>query len=159
MKYLIFVAAFILSGCNATPNPNPNSQAKPTDIVQLIEKTKRRYPEPVRGTFQIPIKASGFINGVVYLNSDVDYRDPKNITVVLLPSTVESFAKAYHSPADAFFIDKTIQVTGKVVRVRKYLYINNKRTRKYYYQTHIHVSSLEQVKLLSSAKLSKVKPS
>jgi len=147
MKYLILFSILILSGCSSTPNIA--SKSKPTDIIQLIEKAKRRFPEGVRGTFQIPIKASGSKRGVVYLNSDLDYRDPKNITVALHPSTIESFSKSYGSSPESYFIDKTIEVTGKVERIKIYFYTNGKRTKKYYFQTHIRVNSLNQIKVMS----------
>jgi len=126
-----------------------SSNSKPTDIIQLIEKAKRRFPEGVIGTFQIPIKASGSVRGITYLNSDVDYRDPKNITVEIAPSVRELFRKTYGSLPVSYFIDKTIKVRGKVERIKISVYEDGKRSRKYYYQTHIKVTSLDQIKVLS----------
>lgn len=147
MKYLLILSFLILSACSSTPEISSKSEL--TDIIKLIEKAKRRYPEGVRGTFQISIKASGNHGGVIFLNSDVDYRDPKNITVVLEPSTIESFSKIYNASPDSYFINKTIEVKGKVERIKIYRYTKARRTGEYYFQTHIKVTSIDQISVLS----------
>ena len=155
MKFLIIFSMSMsmsmlmlsLSACNSTPEIALKSQS--TDIIQLIEKAKRRFPEGVRGTFQIPIKASGQKRGVIFLNSDVDYRDPNNITVVLAPAIIESLSNTYDSSLDSYFIDKTIEVTGKVERIKIYFYENGKRAKKYYFQTHINITSADKIRVLS----------
>jgi len=147
MKYLILLSILFLSACSSTSEVASKSEA--TDIIQLIEKAKRRFPEPVRGTFQIPIKATGIKNGVVYLNSNLDYREPTNITLALAPSTIEKFTNYYNSSPDLYFKNKTLEVTGKVDRIKIYMYKNGKRTKKYYFQTHIRVISIEQIRVLS----------
>jgi hypothetical protein len=146
MKYLLFLSTLVLCACNSTPEVA--SKPKTTDIIQLIEQAKRRFPEGIRGTFQIPIKASASHNGVTYLNSNLDYREPSNITLVLAPATIELFAKTYHSSPDLYFKNKTLSVTGKVERIKIYQYKNNKRTKKYYSQTHIRITSIDQISVL-----------
>ena len=69
MKILILLSILVLSACSSTSEIS--SSAKPTDIIQLIEKAKKRFPEGVRGTFQILIQASGSERGITYLNSDL----------------------------------------------------------------------------------------
>jgi hypothetical protein len=147
MKVLILLSILFLSACSSTPDKVSNS--KLTDIIQLIEKAKRRFPEGVIGTFQIIIKATGSARGAIFLNSDLDYRDPKSIAVVLIPSIIESFTKKYGSSPDTYFINKTIEVKGKVERVRIYMYKNERRSKKYYYQTQIKVTNITQLKVLS----------
>jgi hypothetical protein len=147
MKILILLSILVLSACSSTSEIS--SSAKPTDIIQLIEKAKKRFPEGVRGTFQILIQASGSERGITYLNSDLDYRDPKNITIVIAPSIIELFTKTYGSQPASYFINKTIKVKGKVERIKISMFENGKRSKKYYYQTHIKVTSIDQIKVLS----------
>jgi hypothetical protein len=144
MKSLIILSIFILSACSSTSEITATS----TDIIQLIEKVEKRFPEGVRGTFQIPIKASGSENGVIYLNSNLDYREPSNISVVLSPMVIKSLSTTYDSSPDLYFIAKTIEVTGKAERVKIYYFKNGKRTKKYYFQTHIRVNSIDKLKIL-----------
>lgn len=147
MKYLLILSILILSACNSTVELA--SKSATTDIIQLIEQAKRRFPEGVIGTFQIPIKATGSQNGIIYLNSDLDYRDPKNITLALAPSTIEVFSKTYNSSPELYFKNKILEVTGKVERIKIYVFKNGKRTKKYYFQTHIRVTSIAQIRVLS----------
>lgn len=147
MKYLVILSMLVLSACNSTPETASTSKA--TDVVQLIEKVKRRYPEPVRGTFLIAIKATGSQNGVVYLNSNLDYREPTNITLALDPSTIDTFTNTYHSSPDLYFKNKVLEVTGQAERIKIYKYENGKRTKKYYFQTHIRVDSVTQIRVMS----------
>jgi hypothetical protein len=146
MKYFIFILVLFLQGCSST-TPSSSSFA-PTDIIKLIDVAKRRYPEPVRGTFQIPIKASGTQHGFVYLNTNVDYREPTNLTLALAPSTLKAFTDIYNTQPHEYFINKLLAVTGQVKRVKIYRYKNGKRTKKFYFQTHIKVSSVDQIKVL-----------
>ena len=146
MKYLMVLSILILSACSSTQEVAIKSNL--TDIIQLIEKAKRKHPEEVRGTFQIPIKATGIQGGVIYLNSDLDYRDPKSIAVALQASTIESFTKAYGSSPDLYLLNKTIEVLGEAKRVKIYIFQNGKKTKRYYYQTHINVTNIDKVKVL-----------
>jgi hypothetical protein len=147
VKYLLTLAFLTLSACSSTATNV--SVAEATDIIQLIEQAKRRFPEVVRGSFKIPIKATGSQQGVVYLNSNLDYRESTNLTIALNPSTVIALTKMYHSSPDVYLKNKMLEVTGKVERVRIYKYENGKRTKKYYYQTHIRVTSIDQIQVLS----------
>ncbi len=147
IKYIILLLILVLSACNSTPEVT--TKPTTTDIVQLIEKADRRFPEGVRGTFQIPIKASGTIRGTVFLNSDEDYRHPENITLALSPAIIDALSTTYGSSPDKFFINKTVEVKGNVKRIKTYFYKNGKRTKKYYFQTHIKVTEVDQIRVLS----------
>lgn len=147
MKYLIVLSILILCACSSTQEVASKPQV--TDIIQLIEQAKRRFPEGIRGTFQIPIKATGSQHDVVYLNSNLDYREPTNITLALAPFVIEAFTSTYKSSPELYFINKTLEVTGKVERIKIYMYENGKRTKRYYFQTHIRVTSIDQIKVLS----------
>ena len=147
MKYLIILSILILSACSSTAEVTSKSEV--TDIIQLIEQAKRRFPESVRGTFKIPIKATGIQNGIVYLNSNLDYREPTNITLALAPSTIKEFAKTYNSSPSSYLKNKTLEVTGKVERIKIYMYESGKRTKQYYFQTHIKVTAIDQIRVLS----------
>lgn len=147
MKYLVILSVLILSACSSTAEVTSKSEV--TDIIQLIEQAKRRFPEGVIGTFQIAIKATGSQNGIVYLNSNLDYREPTNITLALAPSTIKEFSDTYNASPGSYFKNKTIEVTGKVERIKIYLYKNGKVTKKYYFQTHIRVTAIDQIRVLS----------
>ena len=148
MKYILLLIVFMLTACNSTSEVS--HQVNKTNIIQLIEKAKKRFPDGVTGTFQLPIKASGNVGGTVYLNSDLNYKNQRNISVVLPINTIKAFTKHYGEPPETYFIGKTIAVTGTVKRVKIYLYKNGKRSKKYFFQTHIKINKLNKINVLPS---------
>ncbi|MFT4994058.1 MAG: hypothetical protein ACI965_001080 [Paraglaciecola sp.] len=59
--------------------------------MQAIEKAAEAAPKAIEGFFEVHIKAIGKPHEVVYLNSEIDYRDPRNISIAIHPKVVESF--------------------------------------------------------------------
>ena len=119
--------------------------------MRLIALTEEKAPEGVKGAFKFLIKASGIKGGIVYLNTEVDYRDRRNITVALHPDVINSFTKKYGSAPESYFINKTIEVDGEAKRMKIYFISNGKLTEKYYFQTHLRVTSLKQIKVLGTS--------
>lgn len=147
LKYLILVSILFVSACSSTPKVTSNSNI--SSIMNIIALSEEKAPNGVKGTFQLPIKASGIQRNTVYLNTETDYRDRRNITVALHPKLTGAFTKKYGSSPDIYFINKTIEVTGEAKRLKIYLFTNGKVTKKYYFQTHIRVTSLNQIKVLT----------
>jgi len=52
---------------------------------------------------------------VHYLDSEADYKDPKNFAVVIADEAVDKFAQAGIENPAAYYKDKKIRVTGKIV--------------------------------------------
>jgi hypothetical protein len=147
MKYFLLLLILVLSACTATPEVTSKSSS--TDVMRLIEKTAVNAPKGVKGTFQFSIQASGIERKVAYLNTELDYRDRRNITVALHPKTIVAFTKKYGSSPEAYFINKNIEVTGEAKQIKIWFGFNGKRSQKYYFQTHIRVKSISQIKVLN----------
>ncbi|KPV96467.1 hypothetical protein AN214_01562 [Pseudoalteromonas sp. P1-9] len=144
MKYLILSLSLFLTACNSTTHVDV------ADTMDLIAQAEDNAPDGVEGTFKFLVKATGSSRrGEVYLNTEHDYRDRRAVTIVLSPSVVPEFTKNYGKAPNAFFTGKVIEVTGEAKREIIDFVSNGKRTGKYYFQTHIRVSSLEQIKVLS----------
>lgn len=86
----------------------------------------------------------------MYLNTETDYRDRRSITISIQPNVVAELQSKYGQPADTFFIDKIIEVTGEAKRVTIDFMSRGRATNKYYYQTHIAVSSIKQLRVIES---------
>ena len=147
MKYFLLLAILVLSACTTTPEIASKSAS--TDVMRLIEQAAENAQKGVKGTFQFSIKASGIERKVVYLNTELDYRDRRSITVALHPKTIAALTKKYGSSPESFFINKNIEVIGEAKQIKVWFVSNGKRTKKYYYQTHIRVQSIDQIKVLS----------
>jgi hypothetical protein len=149
MKCFLLLSILVLSACTTTPEVASHSHSASTDVMQLIEQTAVNAPKGVKGTFQFLIKASGVERKVVYLNTELDYRDRRCITVALHPKIIAAFTQKYGSSPKAYFINKNIEVTGEVKQMKIWFISNGKKTKKYYFQTHIRVKSINQIKVLN----------
>jgi hypothetical protein len=117
--------------------------------MALIAQTEEQAPEGVKGTYQFFIKASGMRRGDVFLNTENDYRDRRNITLVLPKKLNSAFIKKYGSAPNRYFINKTVEVTGEVNRVIIDFISNGKPSGAYYFQTQLNIASLQQIKVVN----------
>ncbi len=148
MKPFIFAWFFVfLSACSSSGQLQVAPAA--SDVMAIIEASEAASPKGFYGRFNFYIKASGKdYDDRVYLNTQDNYRDRRNITIDLTPGVVYELTKLYGAnPAD-YFIGKRIQVVGKAKRETIWFYANRRRSSSYYYQTHILVKSIKQITLL-----------
>lgn len=144
MKYLLPALFLFLGGCASTL---PTTQYTNTSAV--IAAAAEAAPDGVAGEFVLPIKASGVRRGTVFLNTQLDYRDQRSITVAISPEVAAKLAEQHgQSPAE-FFINKDIRVKGTARRVTIDLFCQGRLMNTYYYQTHIDVTSAAQIQLLN----------
>jgi len=144
MKNFLIAGCVFLAGCAATneePTPKPGLTAR--DAIELSEANA---PKSVPGIFSLTIKATGRRDGYIYLNTQDDYRDRRNVTVVLLPHFQQAFKEKYGVDSDEKLINQTILVKGLARRMKISLMRDGKRSEKYYFQTHIPVKKLGQIK-------------
>ncbi|WP_133405392.1 hypothetical protein [Parashewanella tropica] len=147
MRFAVLAMCLFLGACGSTPNLAVNSDTK--SIMNLIALAEQSAPQGVKGTFKLPIKATGMQSERVYLNTQDDYRDRRNISVAITPMLAFELDEKYGSAPDKFFLNKTVEVTGEVKRVKIYFLSKGKMTDKYYFQTQIKISSLDQIKVIS----------
>jgi len=140
LKPLILTLALVLGACSSTSTSTINT-------MKLIALSEQSAPNGVQGTFNFLIKATGNRRGDIFLNTEDDYKDRRAITIVLSPKVSSDFTSKYGSTPDLYFINKTIEVTGEAKREKIYFYSKGRVTTKYYYQTHIDVTSLDQIKI------------
>jgi hypothetical protein len=146
MKYLIILSVIVLSACSSTPQITSSSGT--TDVMSIIQQAAENTTKGVKGTFQLSIKATGVNRNIVYLNTELDYRDRRNITVAIHPKLIKAFISKYGVSPDVYFLNKNIEVKGKAKQVKIWLTSNGRRTDKYYYQIHIKVVSIDQLTIL-----------
>ena len=145
MKYLILLSIFVLSACSSTTEIAQAKEATSIDFDQLVEKAIVRYPASVGGTFQFPIKSTESKDGVVYLNTHINEKDPNNIAVVLSETSIDDFAQAYGSSLESYFKGKTIEVVGQV-KLKQLIPL---KYGKHYYKAEIQVRNVGNLKVLN----------
>ena len=147
MNYKLSIALsllFSLSGCVSMPEDSTlESELTAQDAIELSEDAA---PKIAPGTFSLLIKAVGTQRQYVYLNTELDYRNRRNVSVVLLPQFQEAFMNKYGASAEAMLLNERVTVSSFAKRMQIFFYEDGKQTDKYYYQTHIPVKRLDQVK-------------
>jgi len=145
MKYFVIITTLLLTAC-ASQNSLKQS-TKASDIMRIIELAEEKAPEGVEGSFTMYIQSTGR-HGDVFLNSQLDYRDRRNLTVTIDEETGKKLSQIYGYPPEVYFLNKKVKVDGSAYRAKIWLYINEKQTHEYYYQTRIYVTSPDQIKVI-----------
>ena len=117
--------------------------------MRIIEAAAEAAPNGVAGDFKFYIKASGKQGGAVYLNTEQDYRDPRNVSVAIHPSLVQYLAHELGQSPEQFFVDKMIRVRGEAKTVQIFFTsFGGALSDKYYFQTHVNVNQPDQIEVL-----------
>ena len=150
--FLSILFALVLSSCALTQQQEPESEK--ISIRDAIELSAAAAPAAIIGEIEMVVQASAKSVDNIYLNSEDDYRDQRNLTVTIPKNLALDFKKQYGQFPDEYYKDKRISVTGEISRAKIYFYCadeeSNKprKSKKYYYQTHLKISSLDQIQLL-----------
>jgi hypothetical protein len=112
---------------------------------EAIQRAAYAAPRPIFGVFWLRVQATGTGNGEVYLNSEQDYHDQRNITVVILPAVARVLEQRLGGHSPAVFMHKSLLVRGAARRVTVYFSADGQPSTKYYYQTHINVTLPRQI--------------
>lgn len=156
--WTVFLILF-LAGCSSTSSTQ-NSENSLTETAKIDEKSTTTdtmayrklaaviYPKSFETAGIFKVKATGNINGRIFLNTHYDYRDPRNITIVLSPDIATELEKKHKMSPEAYFLKKRVFVAGQLVQVKIWFSSNGKRSDKYYYQTHMRVTSMDDINLI-----------
>lgn len=137
---LLLLAAFAVCG---------GAQAEDTITPQqAIERAAEAAPASVKGVFVMDVHATGRQNGNLYLNSQADYRDQRNLTIAIAPDVATTLQTKFGEVPDTFLVGKRIAVTGEAKRVTIWFLWNGVPTEKYYYQTHVELTAADQLQIL-----------
>jgi len=150
MKIVLIALILVLSGCSSAQLSKQHiSKPVYSDTMEIIRSAAEAAPDDVEGEYILYIKAIGSQGPFVYLNTELDYRDQRAVSVAIHPSVLPQFEAKYGSQPQQFFLNKSISVTGQAKRIRISFNSQGKPTGKYYYQTHIRVMDISQIKVLS----------
>ncbi len=143
---LVALATFSVS-CSSVP---VGGAAAPQLITprQAIERAADAAPAGVDGVFDVNVRATGHQDGIIYLNSENDYRDQRNLTVDIPPAAAAALQAKYGESPETFFKGKHLAVTGQAKRVTIWFSCHGVQTEKYYYQTHVEVADPSQLQVL-----------
>jgi hypothetical protein len=129
-----FLCAFV-GGCAVQKPKTITLRLSPEQAVMNAAAS----PEGTSGVFELPVRAAGRADGNLYLNSELDYRDPRNLSIVISPAVELLLSQRFGSNPDAFLIGKTIAVRGTARKTRIIFLAGGRPTDKYYFQTHVRL--------------------
>jgi hypothetical protein len=115
---------------------------------QAIEAAADAAPAGVDGVFEVRVRTVGRSEDRVILNSEADYRDQRNLSIVLSPEAVQAIEAKYGQRIEDYFQGHKLLVSGQARRVTIWFFADGERSDKYYYQTHVDVADPEQLKLV-----------
>lgn len=118
--------------------------------VVAVMMAAERAPAAVPGIFVMQVQASGRSGKGLYLNSEPDYRDQRNLSVHLLPKAQDELRRKYRQEPDALFKGMVIQVLGYAQRTKIDFMANGQPTGAFYYQTHVLVDSADNIDVLEN---------
>ena len=157
LKSLLIIFGLSLASCATV-----TEVTSPTDIEMKVSSLDYISPESavfeaakdadngVSGVFQMDVVNVGMNNGWAYLNSEMDYRDQRCLTVAISPKVIEELKIKHGSNWKKEFQNQKILVEGTAKRVKIILSHNGRPTSKYYYQTHVTINSPEEVSIQKS---------
>jgi hypothetical protein len=146
----LILGLLLIGAQDARPAPPPIVTVAPARRVysarEAVHEAAERPAMGVPGVFAMAVTRTGREDGRVYLNSEADYRDQRNLTISIAPAAAEALARRFGAPPDVHFRGRLIAVRGTARRVRiDFLTNGNRPTGLYYYQTQIMVARPEQI--------------
>ena len=141
-----FALAFLLCGCASAPTAQSGNEV--ISPVQAVISAATAAPSGVRGTFEMDVRRVGRQDGNVYLDSESDYRDQRNLVIAVHPRAALGLREKFGQDIDKVAFGKRIRIYGEARRVKIVFMADGRATEDYYYQTHVDVWDSGQVVVL-----------
>jgi DNA/RNA endonuclease YhcR with UshA esterase domain len=103
LTWLVFALLSPVAAQEAPQPIDPAEAARRVDQVVTVEMT---------------VKSARVVNDVCFLNSEADFKDPKNLTLFLGSDAITALRKAGVSNPAAHYRDKTVRIQGRVTLFR-----------------------------------------
>jgi len=140
----VLLVALMATACSTRL---PADEARWLQPPQAIQLAADAAPRGVAGVFVMRVKAVGATDHVVYLNSETDYRDQRNLTVAVSPAAARQLEARLGAPLARALDRQRILVRGAARRVRIDFVSEDVPSGKYYYQTQVRVTDAAQIQL------------
>ena len=112
--------------------------------MAAADKAPRGHP----GRFGFVVRRADMVGSRLFLNSYPDYRDQRNLSVVIVPSVLADLRTRHGTDLRAAFLGRTILVDGEAQRKRIDFTVDGQPSGKYYFQTHVLVSNTVQLRIV-----------
>lgn len=150
----ILAVVVLATGCTSTRPPpitqaiGPSASMTQATPYDAIQRAAAAAPDAAPGPFVLTIRAAGRQGGLTYLNSELDYRDQRNLTVAIPANVERALRQRLGGASDAALIGKTIVVHGEARRIKIRFNCRGVPTESYYYQTHVTLADAQQLEVV-----------
>jgi len=148
MRLLPVTAFVLLTACQTSP-PAPHLAdgqvlAPALAVMAAADAAPRGHP----GRFGFIVRRADMVGPRLFLNSYPDYRDQRNLSVVIEPSILADVRARYGADLRRAFLGRSILVDGEARRTRIDFTVDGRPSGKYYFQTHVAVSNPAQLRIV-----------
>ena len=112
---------------------------KPEAKVLPAAEARNHLDETATVELKVQLTKNGEPQRTYFLDSEADYKDPKNLAILISYDHEDAFKAAGIDDPSTYYLGKTIRVTGKIVKEGT--------------QTRIHVESPKAITLVEKTKL------
>jgi len=139
---------FALPGLAACQSSVPPPLTVGMTASQAVMAAADAAPNGVTSTFALVVRRAEMVGPRLFLNSQADYRDQRNLSIAVQPGALGALRQKLGGNPQLILKGKDIRVTGVARRTRIDFIDNGKPTGKYYYQTHVVVSDPAQIAII-----------
>ena len=142
---VLAAAASLLASGSAAAQPEGRLFSPRESVTAAADAA----PAVVPGTFALRVRRAERVRRRLYLNSERDYRDQRNLTIRIEPGAVRQLAARHGAPVERYFLGREILVRGAAQRTRiDFTDARGRPTGLYYYQTHVAVRDANRVSVV-----------
>lgn len=132
----VVLAAIVLLSVPVAAQKTPIRLSPAQAVINAAE-----MPAGIGGVFEMVVRATGRDGGLLYLNSEADYRDPRNLSIVVAPADEKALSDRLGGPVEPTILKKVIAVRGVARKTRIDFLAYGRPTGKYYFQTQLKLRS------------------
>jgi len=146
---LLILIPLVLAGCaGSASQQSGKAEADWMTPRDAIFQAAEAAPGFIEGTFVMRARASGSGGGQTYLNSELDYRDQRCLTISISPAAARELTERLGDHPGQALIGEDILVRGPASRMRIDFMADGRPSGSYYYQTHVLVIDADQIVVL-----------
>lgn len=113
MPVVAFAASLILS----VPAAAQHHQLGTLSPAQAISEAGATSPNPIRAVFEFRVASAAKVGTGYYLDSERNYRSPKNLGIAIRASAMPVLTKKYGSDLKSALVGKTVKVIDAARRL------------------------------------------
>lgn len=148
MRVASLVPLLLLGACQSGPKAPDLAAATGMTAPQAVIAAANAAPRGVSGSFALVVRRAEMVGPRLFLNSEDDYRDQRNLSIAIQPYALPGLRDRLGKDLRAALVGRDIRVRGVARRTRIGFFKNGKPTGLYYYQTHVVVDSAAQINVV-----------